>query len=190
MKNKILPNDYRETLDLIIQKIQFAQQKAVISANTTLLDLYWEIGNILVNKKKEQGWGAKVISTLSNDITSAFPKTKGYSSRNLEYMSQFAKTYSNYLDIKEELSKVSWSHNLVLMSKVKDENERLWYINETIKNGWARDVLINQIAYALKDINKPIGISEYELIKSIPEDLKSNLPTIEEIENEMEKKLK
>lgn len=44
--------------------------------------------------------------------------------------------------------------------------------------------------YALKDINKPIGISEYELIKSIPENLKSNLPTVEEIENEMEEKLK
>lgn len=44
--------------------------------------------------------------------------------------------------------------------------------------------------YALKDINKPIGISEYELIKAIPEDLRSNLPTVEEIENEMEEKLK
>ena len=44
--------------------------------------------------------------------------------------------------------------------------------------------------YALRDINKPIGISEYELIKSIPENLKSNLPTVEEIENEMKEKLK
>lgn len=44
--------------------------------------------------------------------------------------------------------------------------------------------------YALKDIKKPIGITEYELIKAIPEDLKSNLPTVEEIENEMEEKLK
>lgn len=44
--------------------------------------------------------------------------------------------------------------------------------------------------YALKDINKPIGISEYELIKAIPEDLKSNLPSVEEIENELEEKLK
>ena len=44
--------------------------------------------------------------------------------------------------------------------------------------------------YALKDINKPIGISEYELIKSIPENLKSNLPTVEKIENEIEEKLK
>ena len=165
MNNEILPNDYRETLSLIIQKIHLAQQKAVISANITLLDLYWEIGNVILNKKKQEGWGAKVIENLSRDITSAFPGAKGYSSRNLKYMSQFAKTYSNYLDVKGELSKVSWSHNIVLMSKVKAE-------------------------YALKDINKPIGISEYELIKSIPEDLKSNLPTVEEIENEMEEKLK
>ena len=107
MNNEILPNDYRETLNLIIQKIQLAQQKAVISANITLLDLYWDIGNVILNKKKEQGWGAKVIETLSKDITSAFPGAKGYSSRNLKYMSQFAKTYSNYLDVKDELSKVS-----------------------------------------------------------------------------------
>ncbi len=151
MKNELLPNDYTETLQLIIQKIELAQQRAVISANITLLDLYWDIGNIILNKKKEQGWGAKVIDTLSNDITTAFPGTKGYSSRNLKYMSQFAKTYSNYLDIKGELSKVSWSHNLILMSKIKDENERIWYINETIKNGWARDVLIHQIEYGLYD---------------------------------------
>ena len=44
--------------------------------------------------------------------------------------------------------------------------------------------------YALKDINKSIGISKYELIKAIPENLKSNLPTVEEIESEMEEKLK
>ena len=64
MNNEILPNDYRETLNLIIQKIQLAQQKAVISANITLLDLYWEIGNVILKKKKEQGWGAKVIETI------------------------------------------------------------------------------------------------------------------------------
>ena len=151
MNNEILPSGYKETLNLIIQKIQLAQQKAVIAANITLLDLYWEIGNVILKKKKEKGWGAKVIETLSKDITSAFPGAKGYSSRNLKYMSQFAKTYSNYLDVKDELSKVSWSHNLVLMSKIKDENERNWYINETIKNGWARSVLIHQIEYGLYD---------------------------------------
>ena len=47
-----------------------------------------------------------------------------------------------------------------------------------------------KVEYALKDINKPIGISEYELIKAIPEDLKSNLPTVEEIEQEITEKIK
>ena len=109
------------------------------------------MGNRQCYFRQEKGWGAKVIENLSKDITSAFPGAKGYSSRNLKYMSQFAKTYSNYLDVKDELSKVSWSHNIVLMSKVKDENERNWYINETIKNGWARNVLIHQIEYGLYD---------------------------------------
>ena len=59
MNNGILPNNYKETLDLIIQKIELAQQKAVISANISLLDLYWDIGNIILNRKKEQGWGQK-----------------------------------------------------------------------------------------------------------------------------------
>ena len=160
MNSEILPNDYRETLNLIIQKIQLAQQKAVISANITLLDLYWEIGNVILKKKKEQGWGAKVIETLSKDITSAFPGAKGYSSRNLKYMSQFAKTYSNYLDVKDELSKVSWSHNLVLMSKIKDENERNWYINETIKNPYIFDFLTLAKDYKEKDL-------EDQLVKHI-----------------------
>ena len=55
------------------------------------------------------------------------------------------------MDVKDELSKVSWSHNIVLMSKVKDENERNWYINGTIKNVWARSILIYQIEYGLYD---------------------------------------
>ncbi len=61
MNNEVLPNDYKETLELIIDKIKIAQQNAVISANYYLLNLYWEIGNIIVDKKKKQGWGTGVI---------------------------------------------------------------------------------------------------------------------------------
>ncbi len=42
--------------------------------------------------------------------------------------------------------------------------------------------------YALRDMNKPIGISEFELTRSLPKNLRSSLPTIEEIENELKKK--
>lgn len=93
MNNEILPDNYKETLFLIKQKIELAQQQAIISVNSNLLNLYWEVGNIILGKKKEQGWGAKVIDNLSMDIANFFPGIKGFSSRNLDYMTRFALTY-------------------------------------------------------------------------------------------------
>ena len=104
MKNQLLPSDYKETLKLIKQKIELAQQHAIISVNANLLNLYWEVGNIILGKKEVQGWGTKVIDNLSKDITTAFPGIKGFSSRNLDYMTKFALTYRNYYDIQGELS--------------------------------------------------------------------------------------
>lgn len=151
MKNQLLPSDYKETLELIKQKIELAQQQAIISVNTNLLNLYWEVGNIILGKKEIQGWGTKVIDNLSKDITTAFPGIRGFSSRNLDYMTKFALTYRNYYDIKGELSKVSWSHNIILMSKLQNEDERIWYMNQSIENGWSRSVLNHQIEYRLYD---------------------------------------
>ena len=67
--------------------------------------------------------------------------------------------------------------------KTKDDNPSIGILLCNEKNKVKAE-------YALKDINKPIGISEYELIKAIPEDLKSNLPTVEEIEQEITEKIK
>ncbi len=69
------------------------------------------------------------------------------------------------------------------MIKTKDDNPSIGILLCNEKNKVKAE-------YALKDINKPIGISEYELIKAIPEDLKSNLPTVEEIEQEITEKIK
>ena len=104
-----------------------------------------------MGKKEVQGWGSKVIDNLSKDITTAFPGIKGFSSRNLDYMTKFALTYRNYYDIQGELSKVSWSHNIILMSKLQNDDERNWYMNQSIENGWSRSVLNHQIEYKLYD---------------------------------------
>ena len=96
------------------------------------------------------------------------------------------------------------------MEKIKDNSVRFWYIAQIIQNGWSRDTLGLMIfsntrptdqatiglilcqtkdrilaEYALCDINKPIGISEYELTRALPENLKSSLPSIEELEAEL-----
>lgn len=76
---------------------------------------------------------------------------------------------------------IGWSHHIVLIQKVKELPTRFWYMQQTLKNGWGDGVFAE---YALRDLNKPIGISEYELTQALPDNLKSSLPSIEEIENE------
>ena len=166
MNNEIMPSDYKETLNLIKQKIIQAQQEAIISVNLHMLNLYWDVGNIVLEKKKKQGWGAKVIDNLSKDIRSDFPDIKGFSSRNLDYMTRFARTYNeNFETLREYLSRVSWSHNLILMSKIQDENERFWYVDKTVENGWSRDVMILQIESKLYNkINKEEKIHNFTKI--------------------------
>ena len=74
---------------------------------------------------------------------------KGFSARNLRCMRQFAENYTDEEKIKNILSQISWSHNMVLIGKVKDIKEREWYINKCIENGWSRTVMIHQIETVL-----------------------------------------
>lgn len=68
-----------------------------------------------------------------------------FSPRNLRFMVQFAKEYPNVEIRKQLVSKIPWGHNIVLMQRIKNKEERLWYIQETIKNGWSRNVLLHWI---------------------------------------------
>ena len=76
-------------------KIREAQVKALLSANAQMIQMYWDIGNMIANKQKIEGWGANVIAKLSADLKSELPELRGFSVRNLECMLLFAKSYSN-----------------------------------------------------------------------------------------------
>ncbi len=140
-----LTEDYQEFLLNLKKRIIHAQQKAAASVNQELILLYWQIGQEILIKQKELGWGAKVIDRLASDLRSAFPKMKGFSSRNLKYMRKFAQTYPNQQIVQEVLAQITWYHNLTLIEKIKSEEERFWYINKTIELGWSRNVLVHQI---------------------------------------------
>ncbi|MBP1652999.1 MAG: hypothetical protein H6Q26_3156 [Bacteroidetes bacterium] len=86
-------NEYVTVLNEIKKKVQQAQLKTVIAANKHMLFLYWEMGNYILKHQHEQGWGAKIISLLAADLKKAFPSVKGFSSRHLLYMKQFAEAY-------------------------------------------------------------------------------------------------
>ena len=82
---------------------------------------------------------------LSYDIQIAFPGRKGYSVRNLKYMAKFSATYSDREFVQQVVAQIPWGHNIVLLDKISDIDERKWYIKKSVENGWSRNVLIHQI---------------------------------------------
>lgn len=138
-------NEYVLFLSELKNKIISTQQDAVISVNKELLMFYWEIGNLILNKKNEQGWEEDIINTLSNDLKVVFPDMQGLSEKNIRYMCKFAEEYEDKKFIQEVAAQISWSHNLILMDKISDLNKTISYINKIIKNGWSKNVLLNNI---------------------------------------------
>lgn len=89
----VIPIGYPELFEILREKSRSSQLKAALAINYELLNLYWEIGIKVLIKQKNEGWGSKIVETLSRDLRSAFPDMKGFSLTNVKYMVQFAKEY-------------------------------------------------------------------------------------------------
>ena len=139
-------NEYLETIETIKQEIRLAQYRATVSVNRELLLLYHSIGEV-INAHKT--WGSKFIENLSADIKLSFPDAKGYSVRNLKYMAKFALLYPDKQFVQTVSAQIPWSHNVAIMDKVSDPEQRLWYITKTAENGWSHSVLVHQIESGL-----------------------------------------
>ena len=87
----------KQDLSLIVRAIgtdlEHTQVRMITSANADMLFHYWKVGHFILYLQKKEGWGSKVIDNLSKAIRSKYPDKKGYSTRNLIYMCQFAKAY-------------------------------------------------------------------------------------------------
>jgi predicted nuclease of restriction endonuclease-like (RecB) superfamily len=135
-------NEYFEILEDIKKRIKTAQYKAILGANKEMMELYWNIGQIIIANTK---YGTKFIENLSQDILSDFPDVKGFSVRNLKYMRKFAETYPDFQKVQRGVALLPWRNNITIISKIKDEAERQWYINQNIENGWNNTVLTYHI---------------------------------------------
>lgn len=144
-----LPDDYTQTLTSIKEQIENRRLDVVLTANSALVMLYWEIGTIILDKQERAGWGTKVVDRLSYDLRSSFPDMKGFSPRNLKYMRAFAAAWPQRRFVQELLAQLTWYHNLALLEKTDDEETRIWYARKTIENGWSRNVLALQIELKL-----------------------------------------
>ena len=82
-------SEYLSVIENIKSEIKAAQYRATIHVNADMLLLYHDIGCVI---NEHKAWGNKFVDNLATDIRSAFPKSKGYSVRNLKYMAKFAET--------------------------------------------------------------------------------------------------
>ncbi len=137
---------YFEVLNDIKKTLMITRNKIVENANKDLVLMYYNIGLKLIENNK---WGSSFIDTLAKDLKMEFPTLKGMSARNLRYMQKFATEFDNDEFLQHDVAKLPWSSVTTIMDKVKDKIQRNWYIKETIQNGWARPVIVHQIASKL-----------------------------------------
>jgi predicted nuclease of restriction endonuclease-like (RecB) superfamily len=137
--------EYSNLLTELKTKIRQAQLKAALSVNQELILLYWQIGNSILIQENKGGWGSKVVEELAKDLKAEFPDMKGFSVRNLKYMRAFAENYKDLSFVQQAVAQIPWGHNCIILDKIKDKQEREFYISESIKNGWSRNVMVHQI---------------------------------------------
>ena len=136
---------YRVFLAEIKQNIQSAQIKTALSVNRSLIELYLDIGEKILLKQEQEKWGKSVVESLSKDLKKSFPHLKGFSARNLWDMRRLGESVRSDRILRQLVAEIPWGHNLILLNKIKDKEERAWYIQKTIEYGWSRSVLSLQI---------------------------------------------
>lgn len=167
-------NEYQQWFQYLCEEIDRQRLKAVMQLNAATLQHYWWLGNDIIRKQKEQGWGAKVIDQLSADLQKRYGSDSGYSARNLGYMKSFAAEYPDFPFLQVPLAKlqempflqarlanftvsadgefvqvplaqITWYHHISMLPKVKDMALRAFYMTETHIQGWSRDIMMMQI---------------------------------------------
>jgi len=139
------PEGYAEWLTEVKARIHAAQQRAMLAVNTEMLRLYWSLGQDILGRQREQGWGAGIVDQVSADLRAAFPEMKGFSRSNLMYMRAFAEAWPSPEFVQQPVGQLPWGHNVLLLTRLKSGTERLAYARAAVKHGWSRNVLDHHI---------------------------------------------
>ena len=166
--NVIIDEDYISLIHDIKQQVKSAQLKAHRAVNTELIRMYWSIGKELAVRQKSEQWGSKYLDQVSADLRMEFPGMQGFSLRNLKYMRQLASTYPKPDFGQQAVAQLPWGHIVVLLEKIKENNSRNWYAQQTIEQGWSRNVLSMMIASELhKRQDESLKLTNFK--KTLPE---------------------
>ena len=144
---------YRALLTDIKARIRTSQIKAALSINRELIRLYWDIGGLIVNRQRVEGWGKSVVEKLASDVQNDFPGIEGFSPRNIWRMRAFrlawerneAPTDVEHEFVPQAVAEIPWGHNVILLEKLRGRAQRLWYAQQATANGWSRAMLVHWI---------------------------------------------
>ena len=160
-------NNFMDIVNDIKKDIRKTQIKTFQQVNSNLINLYFRIGKRLEENSK---YGNSFIKNVAESIKLEYPGLKGFSERNLKYMKKFYLEYKDDEKVQRCVAQLPWRHNIVLMSRLRDNKVRMIYVDACVKNGWSRDALINQIN---NNYHLSIGNSFNNFGKSLPENVSS-----------------
>ena len=141
-----IPSSYPQLLKNIKNRIQEARIKASFSVNRELIKLYWDVGQTIVERQKVEKWGTSVIDKLGKDLQRDFPGIEGFSRSNIFFMRSFYTAYQKVQQSDAQFEQlpifnIPWWHNVILLTKLKDNEQRFWYARRAIEKGWSRSNL-------------------------------------------------
>ncbi|MCR5362190.1 MAG: PDDEXK nuclease domain-containing protein [Bacteroidales bacterium] len=193
-------SDYVEWIGSVKQRFQKAQTKAVLQVNTAMLDFYWSIGRDLVALHPEEKWGKGIVRQFALDMRTSFPHETGFSETNVKCMKRWYDFYyqrviighqlgaqfeniisqqaGTQMEMPELFGKIPWKHHVLIITKTKNLNEALFYINKTIEGNWSRSILESQMrnnlfaaqGAALTNFNNTLPMPQGKLAQEILKD--------------------
>ena len=173
----MLEKDFKNLILQAKQDILATRYNVMQHANSELIMLYFRLGKIV---SENASYGNKFIKNFSTSLRIEFPNTDGFSERNLSRMKKFYEEYKDLSILPTALAKLPWSHNMLLLDKVKDLEIRKWYAEKCFENGWSHTVLEHQIdsgvyerqvlAEKLTNFNEKLPLPQSELARNIMKD--------------------
>ena len=135
----------QEQFSDIIQLIKQSRSKAIAAVNTEMINLYWNIGQYIYIRLENQQWGQSVVTELAQFLKNTEPELKGFSDKNLWRMKQFYQAYKDFPNLSALLREISWTNNLIILSRAKSIEEREFYLGLSKQEKFSSRELERQI---------------------------------------------
>lgn len=172
-----LPEGYAALLAAAKDRVRRAHISAARRVNSELVLMYLELGQLILDRQADEGWGTGVLERLAEDLRAEFPGQRGFSRRNLHYCRRAASIFTGE-EVQQLAALLPWGHVMVLVDKVDEDDLRIWYARQAVEHGWSRNVLEHHIGTQLHTrvdrsptpTQIPVGPVDSDLVRDLVKD--------------------